>query len=70
MSVIEESVAAVRRHLKEGDINWVMVIYISLAHVAAFIGLATIPYCKSATLFWAFILWPISGLGITAGVHR
>lgn len=22
------------------------------------------------TLLWAFVLWPISGLGITAGVHR
>jgi len=33
-------------------------------------GIITIPYCSKYTLLWAFICWPISGLGITAGVHR
>lgn len=58
------------RHYKEGNLNWPMIIYLSLAHVAALIGLFTIPNCKPLTLLWAFILWPISGLGITGGVHR
>jgi len=29
-----------------------------------------IPSCSWSTLLWAFILWPISGFGITAGAHR
>lgn len=33
-------------------------------------GLALIPSCKWQTLLEAFILWPISVLGITAGYHR
>jgi stearoyl-CoA desaturase (delta-9 desaturase) len=47
-----------------------MVIYLTLAHVAAVVGLFTLPYCKWQTLLLAFVLWPISGLGITAGAHR
>ena len=58
------------RHYKEGNINWPMSIYITLAHVAALIGLATIPSCHKFTLLWGFLLWPITGLGITAGAHR
>ncbi len=37
---------------------------------AAIIGVFTIPKCHPYTLAWAFILWPISGNGITGGVHR
>jgi len=52
-----------------------MIIYIGLAHAAAAIGLVRVftePWTQSFkyTLLWAFILWPITGLGITAGVHR
>jgi fatty-acid desaturase len=39
-------------------------------YAAALIGLFTIPNCHPFTLAWAFILWPISGNGITGGVHR
>merc|ERR1711871_810474 len=37
---------------------------------AGFVGLFTIPSCHPYTLLWAIILWPITGMGITAGVHR
>merc|ERR1711871_601660 len=37
---------------------------------AGFVGLFTIPSCHPYTLLWALILWPITGMGITAGVHR
>ena len=47
-----------------------MGIYVTLAHVLAAVGLITITACKWQTLLWAFILWPISGFGITVGVHR
>mmetsp|Transcript_10074 Transcript_10074/g.9028 ORF Transcript_10074/g.9028 Transcript_10074/m.9028 type:complete len:314 (+) Transcript_10074:124-1065(+) len=70
MEIIQESVNACIYHFKEGNLNWPMVIYITLAHVAAIVGLFTIPYCDKYTLLWAFILWPISGNGITGGVHR
>eukprot|EP00957_Ditylum_brightwellii_P128975 9839105-Ditylum_brightwellii.AAC.1 len=57
-------------HWKEGNINWPMGIYISLVHVVAAVGLLTVPKCSAETLLWAFLLWPISGFGITVGVHR
>jgi len=47
-----------------------MIIYIGLAHVAAVVGLFTVTSCHRYTLLWAFILWPITGFGITGGVHR
>ena len=60
---IQKSCAAVAatvvKHYKAGDLNWPMIIYITLAHVAGIIGLLTIPSCDKYTLLWAFILWPI-----------
>lgn len=47
-----------------------MIIYISLAHCSAAVGIFTVPFCKKSTLLWAFVLWIISGNGITGGVHR
>lgn len=70
MNIVSSSIDSVVRHLKKGDLNWPMVVYMILAHIAAIYGIFTIPYCHKYTLLWAFILWPISGLGITAGVHR
>lgn len=67
---INQGIKTVARHYKEGNLNWPMIIYISLAHIAALIGVFTLPYCNKYTLLWAFILWPISGVGITGGVHR
>jgi len=57
-------------HFEHGTINYPMGIYISLCHFWAVIGLFRVTQCKAQTLLLAFILWPISGLGITAGVHR
>ena len=56
------------RHVS--DLNTPMIIYISLVHLAAMYGIACIPQCHWYTLLWAFALWPISGLGITAGAAR
>ena len=49
-----------------------MVIYIGLIHVVATIGLLMVVtgQCHPLTLLWAFVLWPVGALGITAGVHR
>ena len=70
MSIFRDGYNAFKKHYELGDWNYPMMIYISLAHFAALVGLTCIPNCQPLTLLWAFILWPISGLGITAGVHR
>jgi len=57
-------------HFKAGNINWPMGLYISLVHYWASFGLLRLHVVQWQTLLWAFLLWPISGLGITAGVHR
>lgn len=50
--------------------NWPMVIYLSFIHIASVIGLFYIPSAKTETILFAIFLWPLSGLGITAGAHR
>merc|ERR1719311_1832921 len=52
------------------DVRWGMAIYISLTQFLGFVGIFFLPYCRLATLAWAFMLWPISGYGITGGAHR
>jgi stearoyl-CoA desaturase (delta-9 desaturase) len=66
MSLIE----TIKFHWKEGNFNWPMCIFLGVVHTAALFGLLTIPLCTWQTLLFAFLLWPISGLGITGGVHR
>ena len=46
-------------HYKEGNLNWPMIVYISLVHIVAAAALTKIPACSRETLLWAFILWPI-----------
>jgi stearoyl-CoA desaturase (Delta-9 desaturase) len=67
---VTEIVSTIQRHYKEGNLNYPMILYISLAHIAAIVGILSIPYCHVYTLLWAFVLWPITGNGITGGVHR
>lgn len=50
--------------------NIPMAVYLSVVHTAAFIGLTLVHVCKWQTNAFALALWPISGLGITAGAHR
>lgn len=68
--VIADSIEAISYHLKNGSVNWPMVIYMTFVHTTAAIGVHAAFKVSWATLLWAYILWPISGLGITAGVHR
>ena len=49
----------VKYHYKEGNFNWPMIIYVSLIHYAAAVGVAKITQCSTETLMWAFLLWPI-----------
>jgi len=57
-------------HWKQQSYNFPMIIYISFAHYLAIKGLFHIADCTKETLFFAFMLWPISGFGITVGAHR
>ncbi|CAM9875825.1 unnamed protein product, partial [Discosporangium mesarthrocarpum] len=70
ITLVKDSVEAIVYHWKNKSINWPMAIYITLVHIAAGVGVATVPSCKWQTLLLAFTLWPITGLGITGGVHR
>jgi len=67
---IIELPSVVSHHWKAGNINWPMLVYISLVHIVGFTGLFRLGECSKETLLWAFLLWPISGFGITVGVHR
>jgi len=40
------------------------------AHTTALIGIFRLVNCHVNTLIFAFALWPITGFGITVGVHR
>jgi len=44
--------------------------YITLVHAGALIGVRYLAIVSWKTALWAFALWPITGLGVTAGSHR
>mmetsp|Transcript_17566 Transcript_17566/g.33413 ORF Transcript_17566/g.33413 Transcript_17566/m.33413 type:complete len:316 (-) Transcript_17566:119-1066(-) len=67
---IRESLGTCSYHLREGNVNWPMLLYISLTHIAGFTGLLYITSSQWQTLLWAFVLWPVTAFGITGGVHR
>ena len=46
-------------HWTNGNLNWPMIIYISLVHMVATVGLLSVHKCSRETLLWAFCLWPI-----------
>ena len=70
MNLISDTFDAITHHVKAGTVNWPMVIFLSLAHAAAVWGAFSISQCDYRTLIFAFLMWPLSGLGITAGAHR
>jgi len=70
MEMFHNIPSVIQGHYKKKQLNWPMIIYISLVHALGTAGLFKISQCSAETLIWAFILWPISGLGITVGVHR
>ena len=46
-------------HYKHGNLNYPMIIYISLVHLVALGGILALPKASRETLLWAFCLWPI-----------
>lgn len=57
-------------HLKEGNMNWPYIVFFSVVHITAFMGLFRLQHCSYETLLFAQMLWPISGYGVTVGAHR
>jgi hypothetical protein len=55
----KESYGIVSKHFRDGTINYPMLIFLALAHVAGVHGILTIPKCHTYTLIFAFMLWPI-----------
>lgn len=47
-----------------------MIVYISLVHVLAALSVPYLFTSNWKTLLFAFLLWPMTGFGITVGVHR
>jgi len=70
MKMVRDIPSVISHHWKNKSLNWPMIIYISLVHAVAAAGLMRLSKCSAETLIFAFILWPISGFGITVGVHR
>ena len=60
----------IRYHLKEGNMNWSYIVFFSVVHITAFMGLFRLQHCSYETLLFAQMLWPISGYGVTVGAHR
>jgi len=68
--MVREIPSVVSHHWKRKELNWPMIIYIGLVHAIATVGLFTVQSCSRETLIFAYALWPLSGFGITVGVHR
>jgi hypothetical protein len=60
LPLVSDSWKTIVHHVKNGNVNTPMLIYITLSHIAALIGLFSLAKCQYLTLAWAFILWPIS----------
>lgn len=70
MKMLREIPSVISHHWKNKTLNWPMIIYTSIVHSAAVAGAMRLTSCSAETLLFAFLLWPLSGFGITVGVHR
>jgi stearoyl-CoA desaturase (delta-9 desaturase) len=68
--MISEIPSLIKHHHNAGTINWPMSRYVTAVHIMGLVGLTKVMDVKRETLLLAFLLWPISGLGITVGAHR
>ncbi len=58
---VKESIQIAKFHYNHDNLNYPMLIFISLAHLAAIVGIHQLQYCSKYTLLFAFLLWPFSG---------
>jgi stearoyl-CoA desaturase (Delta-9 desaturase) len=64
MQMVRDIPKVISYHYREGNLNWPMIIYISLVHIVAVVGLTKVADCSKETLLWAFILWPFTYVAI------
>ena len=62
--------SVLKYHFDEGNMDWVLIIYFSIVHITAVMGLFRVKNCSMETILFAQVLWPISGYGVTVGAHR
>jgi len=60
----------IKYHFEAGNMNWQYIVFFSVVHVTAVMGLFRVKYCSFETIFFAQMLWSISGYGVTVGAHR
>jgi len=70
MNMVLNIPSVVSKHYKAGNIKWTSSICMLIIHSLALAALGRLPQCSKETLVFAYLLWPISGFGITVGVHR
>ena len=52
------------------QVNWIILLFLSYAHILAIVGISYIPVCKWQTIVWSLMLLFWSGIGVTGGAHR
>jgi len=50
--------------------NWIIILFLSYAHILAIVGISYIKVCKWQTIVWSLMLMFWSGIGVTGGAHR
>ena len=69
-SSFREMPTNVAYHYKHGNLNYPMIIYISLVHFVAIAGLFYLTEASRETLLWAFVLWPIRYVSMSPNSTR
>jgi hypothetical protein len=59
-NMVREIPSVISHNWRERSFNWPMIVYLTLTHIVACVGLFTLPKCSKETLLWAFLLWPIT----------
>lgn len=62
--------SVIKHHWVTDNYNWEIVNFFSIVHITAFFGLFRLKDCSPETLLFSFIIWPITGWGVTVGAHR
>ena len=60
----------IKYHFQEGNLAWGYVFYLGIAHITGLKGIFRLRDCSAETLIFAYLLWPITGYGVTVGAHR
>ena len=60
----------IKYHFVNGNINWPYVLFFAGVHITAIMGAFRVMDCSRETLIFSYILYFISGYGVTVGAHR